>query len=89
MKVVNSPAQTYSVSNPGPLVMSGLTIDNCKQLPFVIKPENNNPSHLAAQGDLPNSNSAGQPAGHNTDGFDCSTTDLVGPFHDIRSGKLD
>jgi len=56
--VVNSPARTYSVSNPGPLVMTGLTIDN-------------------SLGDLPNSHSNGLAAGHNTDGFDCSTTDLT------------
>ncbi|THH01440.1 hypothetical protein EW145_g6915 [Phellinidium pouzarii] len=58
VKVVNSPAQTFSVSNPGPLIISGMNIDN-------------------SQGDLPNANSNGLPAGHNTDGFDCSTTDLT------------
>jgi len=58
VNVVNSPAQTFSVSNPGPLVITGINIDN-------------------SQGDLPNSQSDGLPAGHNTDGFDCSTTDLV------------
>ncbi|KDR69429.1 hypothetical protein GALMADRAFT_230660 [Galerina marginata CBS 339.88] len=58
VKVVNSPAHTYSVSNPAPLVMTGLTIDN-------------------SQGDLPNANSGGIAAGHNTDGFDVSTTDLT------------
>ncbi|GJJ14617.1 hypothetical protein Clacol_008883 [Clathrus columnatus] len=57
-KVVNSPAQTFSVSNPGPLTITGITIDN-------------------SQGDFPNNQSNGLPAGHNTDGFDCSTTDLV------------
>ncbi|GJJ14618.1 hypothetical protein Clacol_008884 [Clathrus columnatus] len=57
-KIVNSPAQTFSVSNPGPLTITGITIDN-------------------SQGDLPNSQSDGLPAGHNTDGFDVSTTDLV------------
>ncbi|KAG5735497.1 Endopolygalacturonase I [Termitomyces sp. T112] len=30
-----------------------------------------------SQGDLPNAQSDGRPAGHNTDGFDCSTTDLT------------
>jgi polygalacturonase len=30
-----------------------------------------------ALGDQPNSNSGGKAAGHNTDGFDCSTHDLV------------
>lgn len=58
VKVLNSPARTYSVSNPAALVMTGLTIDN-------------------SLGDLPNSNSAGKAAGHNTDGFDASTTDLT------------
>lgn len=56
--VVNSPAQTFSVSNPGPLTITGMNIDN-------------------SQGDLPNANSDGLPAGHNTDGFDASTTNLV------------
>ncbi|KAF8070022.1 polygalacturonase [Lyophyllum atratum] len=58
VKVLNSPARTYSVSNPAPLVMTGLTIDN-------------------SLGDLPNSNSNGLAAGHNTDGFDASTTNLT------------
>ncbi|PFH53743.1 glycoside hydrolase family 28 protein [Amanita thiersii Skay4041] len=58
VRVLNSPARTYSVSNPGPLTMSGLTIDN-------------------SLGDFPNSKSGGKPAGHNTDGFDASTTDLT------------
>ncbi|GLB45094.1 putative glycosyl hydrolases family 28 [Lyophyllum shimeji] len=58
VKVLNSPARVYSVSNPAPLVMTGLTIDN-------------------SLGDLPNSNSNGLPAGHNTDGFDVSTNDLT------------
>ncbi|KAF8997637.1 polygalacturonase [Cyathus striatus] len=58
VKVVNSPSRVYSVSNPAPLVMSDLTIDN-------------------SQGDAPNSKSNGIAAGHNTDGFDVSTTDLT------------
>ncbi|KAF9462335.1 endo-polygalacturonase PG1 [Collybia nuda] len=58
VKVVNSPARTYSVSNPGPLLMTDLTIDN-------------------SFGDLPNAHSNGLAAGHNTDGFDASTTDLT------------
>ncbi|KAF9050181.1 endo-polygalacturonase PG1 [Panaeolus papilionaceus] len=58
VKVLNSPARTYSVSNPAPLVMTNLVIDN-------------------SLGDSPNSQSNGIPAGHNTDGFDCSTTDLT------------
>ncbi|KAJ3492759.1 hypothetical protein NLJ89_g11168 [Agrocybe chaxingu] len=56
--VFNSPARVYSVSNPAPLLMTNLTVDN-------------------AQGDVPNNQSNGLPAGHNTDGFDCSTTNLV------------
>jgi len=55
---VNSPARTYSVSNPAALTMTGLTIDN-------------------SLGDAPNSKSNGIAAGHNTDGFDCSTTNLI------------
>ncbi|OCH88736.1 endo-polygalacturonase PG1 [Obba rivulosa] len=58
VRVLNSPERVYSVSNPGPLVMSNLTVDN-------------------SAGNEPNSKSDGQPAGHNTDGFDVSTTDLV------------
>ncbi|KAI0657550.1 endo-polygalacturonase PG1 [Cubamyces menziesii] len=58
VKVLNSPARVYSVSNPAPLVMSQLTIDD-------------------SAGDAPNSKSGGKAAGHNTDGFDCSTTDLT------------
>ncbi len=35
VKVLNSPAHTYSVSNPATLVMSKLTIDNCTlRLPY-------------------------------------------------------
>lgn len=58
IKVLNSPAHVYSVSNPAPLVMSKLTIDN-------------------SAGDAANSKSGGKAAGHNTDGFDVSTTDLT------------
>ncbi|KAF8747912.1 Glycosyl hydrolases family 28 [Rhizoctonia solani] len=58
VKVLNSPAHVYSVSNPAKLVMSKLTIDN-------------------SAGDKPNSKSGGKAAGHNTDGFDVSTTDLT------------
>ncbi|KAI0752835.1 endo-polygalacturonase PG1 [Daedaleopsis nitida] len=58
VKVLNSPARVYSVSNPAALVMSKLTIDD-------------------SAGDAPNSKSDGKAAGHNTDGFDCSTTDLT------------
>ncbi|EIW55930.1 endo-polygalacturonase PG1 [Trametes versicolor FP-101664 SS1] len=58
VKVLNSPARVYSVSNPAQLTMSKLTIDN-------------------SAGDAANSKSDGKAAGHNTDGFDCSTTDLT------------
>ncbi|KAA1474608.1 endo-polygalacturonase PG1 [Dentipellis sp. KUC8613] len=58
VKVLNSPARVYSVSNPATLVMSQLTIDD-------------------SLGDQPNSKSDGKAAGHNTDGFDVSTTDLT------------
>ena len=34
-------------------------------------------ANCSAAGDQPNSKSDGKPAGHNTDGFDVSTTDLV------------
>ncbi|EUC64276.1 endo-polygalacturonase PG1, partial [Rhizoctonia solani AG-3 Rhs1AP] len=56
--VINSPAHTFSISNPAPLTISHITIDN-------------------SLGDYPNTNSSGKAAGHNTDGFDCSTTNLV------------
>ncbi|KAF8608752.1 endo-polygalacturonase PG1 [Ceratobasidium sp. AG-I] len=56
--VINSPAHTFSISNPAPLTISHITIDN-------------------SLGDLPNAASGGIAAGHNTDGFDCSTTNLV------------
>ncbi|KAK7045558.1 hypothetical protein VNI00_007390 [Paramarasmius palmivorus] len=56
--VLNSPARVYSVSNPAPLLMTSLTIDN-------------------SLGDQPNDKSDGKAAGHNTDGFDCSTQNLV------------
>jgi len=58
VKVVNSPASTYSVCNAGVLTMSNLVIDN-------------------SQGDLPNKQSKGLPAGHNTDGFDVSASNLT------------
>jgi polygalacturonase len=75
-KVINAPAQGVSVQSPAPLVISRVTIDNCRRtnqmmniLPFSF--------HYVAQGDQPNSQSNGQPAGKNTDGFDCSTHDLT------------
>lgn len=76
-KVVNSPAQTFSVSNPGPLIITGMNIDNCEFL-FSLFP-NSFIFHyfIIAQGNFPNNQSNGLPAGHNTDGFDASTTDLV------------
>ncbi|KDQ57594.1 glycoside hydrolase family 28 protein [Jaapia argillacea MUCL 33604] len=58
LDIVNSPCQVFSVTNPGPLVIDAVNIDN-------------------SQGDYPNANSSGLPAGHNTDGFDVSTTDLT------------
>ncbi|TFK54345.1 endo-polygalacturonase PG1 [Heliocybe sulcata] len=66
VKVVNSPAQTFSVSNPAALTISKITIDN-------------------SQGDKANSQSDGNPAGHNTDGFDVSTTDLTIENSTIRN----
>ncbi|KAJ7711563.1 polygalacturonase [Mycena metata] len=51
LKILNSPAQVFSVDNAAPLTISAITIDN-------------------SLGDQPNSMSAGQPAGANTDGFD-------------------
>lgn len=57
--------------------MTGLTIDNC------MYSLSSNPTYISdsrissAQGDAANANSDGAAAGHNTDGFDCSTTDLT------------
>ncbi|KAF9222226.1 glycoside hydrolase family 28 protein [Gyrodon lividus] len=56
--VVNAPAQCFSVSNPGPLIITGVTVDD-------------------SQGNYPNANSNNLPAGHNTDGFDVSGSNLV------------
>ncbi|KIP07777.1 glycoside hydrolase family 28 protein [Phlebiopsis gigantea 11061_1 CR5-6] len=58
LKVLNTPERAFSVSNPGPLVISKITVDD-------------------SAGDEPNSASNGLAAGHNTDGFDVSTTDLT------------
>ncbi|KAI9566645.1 pectin lyase fold/virulence factor [Boletus coccyginus] len=55
--VVNSPAHCFSISD-GPLVVSGVTIDD-------------------SQGAYPNAKSNGRPAGHNTDGFDVSGSNIV------------
>ncbi|CAE6365837.1 unnamed protein product [Rhizoctonia solani] len=85
VKVLNSPAHTYSISNPAKLVMSKLTIDNCKcphnprVAPIYVLT-----SSLAA-GDAPNNQSGGKAAGHNTDGFDVSTTDLTIEDSTIRN----
>ncbi|KAG9308727.1 glycoside hydrolase family 28 protein [Chiua virens] len=56
--VVNAPAQCFSMNNPGPLLVTGITVDD-------------------SQGNYPNGNSMGLPAGHNTDGFDVSADNLV------------
>ncbi|KAF8838224.1 glycoside hydrolase family 28 protein [Paxillus ammoniavirescens] len=56
--VVNSPAQAFSVSNPGPLTITGVTVDD-------------------SQGNCPNANSKGLLAGHNTDGFDISGSNVT------------
>ncbi|KAG1802433.1 glycoside hydrolase [Suillus variegatus] len=56
--VVNSPAHVFSITNPGPLTISGATVDNL-------------------QGNYPNSRSGNAAAGHNTDGFDVSGSDLI------------
>ena len=75
MQVVNSPAHTFSVSNPAALVISNINIDNCKYNTIdLLSIERDT---LKAQGDQPNAASGSKAAGHNTDGFDCSTTDLV------------
>lgn len=58
VRVLNSPERAFSISNPAPLVISQVTVDN-------------------SLGDQPNANSGGKAAGHNTDGFDVSTTDLT------------
>jgi polygalacturonase len=58
VRVLNSPARTYSLGNKAALQMTDLVIDN-------------------SLGDLPNSHSNGLAAGHNTDGFDVSTTNVI------------
>ncbi len=75
VKVLNSPARVYSVSNPAALTMSKLTIDDCTS--FYTYFAVNIHSCIVAAGDAANSKSDGKAAGHNTDGFDCSTTNLV------------
>ena len=69
----------YSVSNPDTLVMSKLTIDDCKYDDYHCWDSAllMSVSTGVAAGDAPNSKSDGKAAGHNTDGFDCSTTDLT------------
>jgi hypothetical protein len=60
--VVNSPSRVYSVSNPAPLVMTNLIVDNCK----LETPETTFQPYahlLLAQGDVPNTQSNGLPAG--------------------------
>lgn len=75
-KVVNSPARVFSVSNPATLTISGCTIDNCMSVPLYVAIQYLYYLPLA-QGDEPNANSDGIAAGHNTDGFDVSSDDLV------------
>jgi galacturan 1,4-alpha-galacturonidase len=66
VKVFNSPAHVYSVANPAKLVMSKLTIDNCKPSSiYLSSPYSIRPIAIAA-GDKPNSKSGGKAAGHNT-----------------------
>ncbi len=83
VKVLNSPARVYSVSNPAQLTMSKLTIDNCACSFIATNPWyfgsalNDLMFVYLAAGDNPNSQSGGKAAGHNTDGFDCSTTNLI------------
>lgn len=58
--------------------MSKLTIDNCAScLYLAFRSVDMTLVLVSAAGDAANSKSDGKPAGHNTDGFDCSTTDLT------------
>ncbi|KAG8951554.1 hypothetical protein FRC04_005840 [Tulasnella sp. 424] len=68
LKVLNSPINTFSVGTDGPLTISKVTIDDWR----FMKSET-----PAALGDQPNSNSAGKAAGHNTDGFDVGSHNLL------------
>ncbi|KAF7368816.1 Glycoside hydrolase family 28 protein [Mycena venus] len=61
LKILNSPAQVFSVDNAAPLTISGITIDDYTK-------EANRRS--IALGDQANTMSGGKPAGANTDGFD-------------------
>ncbi|EIN11876.1 endo-polygalacturonase [Punctularia strigosozonata HHB-11173 SS5] len=78
VNVVNSPAQTFSVSNPGPLVIDGMNIDNSQgDLPNAQS--NGLPAGISC---ILFKFAARMTAnvllqGHNTDGFDASTTDLT------------
>jgi len=56
--VLNSPAHCFAITNPGPLVVNNVTLDD-------------------SQGNYPNANSKGLPAGHNTDGFDVAGSDII------------
>ncbi|CAE6468738.1 unnamed protein product [Rhizoctonia solani] len=95
VKVLNSPAHVYSISNPAALVMSKLTMMKIKMsgtysnVKVLNSPAHvysiSNPAALVmskltidnSAGDKANSKSGGKAAGHNTDGFDVSTTDLT------------
>lgn len=75
VNVVNSPAQTISVSNPGPLVISGVNIDNCGEFSLVFPASN--ASVLRQREAIRLVITANTTAGHNIDRFDASKTDLV------------
>ncbi|KAG8867961.1 hypothetical protein FRB97_002862, partial [Tulasnella sp. 331] len=80
LKILNSPVHVFSIGNTAPLTIDGITIDDCESsashsnwgCSINVVPV----FHIAA-GDAANSKSGGDPAGHNTDGFDVSASNLV------------
>ena len=89
--VVNSPAHCFAILNQGPLLISGVTVDDCAWFHFVVRL---NLTLRIAMGNYPNSQSNGVSAGQlfkyihiqrflnlrigcNTDGFDVSGNNVV------------
>jgi polygalacturonase len=66
--VINSPARTYSISNPAPLTITNVVIDNCTFFLYTRANFSIYTHMTLALGDKTNSNSSGKAAGHNTDG---------------------
>ncbi|KAG8747832.1 hypothetical protein FRC10_011278 [Ceratobasidium sp. 414] len=67
----------YFFDGNGPAYWDGLGGNGGVVKPHPMMKLDQDVRDIHALGDLPNANSGGLAAGHNTDGFDCSTTDLV------------